>query len=232
MEVNMELPDLDGIKSTLQYFVFPKLLVAETTTKCNLRCIMCPRKSLTRKLGDMKFETWKKIIDEVAEIDPKVEIWPAIMGEPLLLGEKLIKFISYAKKKGIERIILNTNANFMNEEIGVKLVESGVDQIIFGIDANSTDVYNKICIGGDLKQVKVNISYLSDYLYKHNLKKPLLIAQFIEMDENTHERELFKKEWLGKGVAVKLRRKLGWGWGVKADNLKFEVKKEFHAHGL
>jgi hypothetical protein len=36
-------------------------------------------------------------------------------------------------------------------------------------------------------------------------------VQFIEMDENEHEVEVFRRHWLSLGATVKLRNKLSWG---------------------
>src|SRR3972149_2715786 len=150
----MKIPDLNKVQETLKDYNFPRLIIIEVTANCNLSCIMCPQKSMDKPRREMEFPLWKRIIDEIVERDPNVEVWPAIMGEPLLLGDKLIRMIRYAKDRGIRRVILNSNATLMNADLSEKLIESGVDQIIFGIDGVTPEVYEKIRVGGNLKQVE------------------------------------------------------------------------------
>ncbi|KWT78359.1 radical SAM/SPASM domain-containing protein [Candidatus Magnetominusculus xianensis] len=221
----MATPDLNKVKLTLKKLSLPKLAIVEVVAGCNLSCVMCPQKTMDKPKGKMSFAIWKKIIDEIAERDPNIEVWPAIMGEPMLMGDMLFKMIKYAKDKGIKKVILNTNATLMNREASQRLIDTGVDQLIFGLDAASEEVYSKIRINGDYKEVESNILYMAGLVSDRKLSKPMLIAQFIEMDENTHEKILFKEMWLKKGLVVKLRPRLGWGYGVKAENLSYATEE-------
>jgi len=221
----MKRPDFRLIEGTLKELDFPKLAIIEVISVCNLRCIMCPQKNMDKKPGKMKFYLWKKIIDEIAERSPWTEVWPAIMGEPLLMGDDLLKMIGYATGRGIRKIMLNTNAALLDRRMSRRIAEVGVKQVIFGLDAATEKTYRRIRVGGDFNRVTSNIMYLAGLLRKKGLRAPTLIAQFIEMDENTKERVLFKEMWLERGVAVKIRPKLGWGYGVAARNLDFSQRK-------
>jgi radical SAM protein with 4Fe4S-binding SPASM domain len=212
-------PDLEGVKKTLEEYPFPVDLIIEVTRYCNLKCIMCPYPNLKRAQGNMELSTFKKIIDETARENPSARVWLAIMGEPLLRGETVVEFIRYAKDKGIREVCLNTNAVLLTKVIAEKLLESGLDKIIVSIDAASKEIYDKIRIGGDFNLVRSNIEqFLEIKREKHNTHLEL-IAQFIVMDENEHEVELFKKYWLERGAIVKIRPKLGWGNAVKSSIL-------------
>ena len=54
---------------------FPFQVLMETTSYCNLRCVMCSRKYIKMKLGIMDEKLKKKIIDEIAENDPNTRFW-------------------------------------------------------------------------------------------------------------------------------------------------------------
>jgi len=43
---------------------FPIFLIIEPTNNCNFDCIMCPRPNMTRPIGNMSLDLFKKIIDE------------------------------------------------------------------------------------------------------------------------------------------------------------------------
>jgi len=215
----MILPDLEGVKKTLEEYPFPVDLIIEVTRYCNLKCIMCPYSNLKRAQGNMEFSTFKKIIDETATENPAARIWLAIMGEPLLRGEKVLEFIKYAKEKGIREICLNTNAVLLSEEIAVKLLESGLDKILISVDAYSKETYDKIRVGGDFVLVRSNVERFINLKREKNNNNMELIVQFIVMDENEHEVEAFKNYWLERGAIVKIRPKLGWGNAIKSSIL-------------
>jgi radical SAM protein with 4Fe4S-binding SPASM domain len=208
-------PDLEGVKNTLQEYPFPVDVIVEVTRYCNLRCIMCPYPHLKRPKGEMKVETFKTICDEIAAESPSTRVWLAIMGEPLLIKDRLIEMIKYAKKVGIHEINLNTNAVFMTEEMSKKLIESGVDKILVSIDGMTEATYNKIRVGGDFNTVIKNVAMLLK-LKKMNADKPEVIAQFIVMEENETEANAFREFWLERGAVVKVRPKLGWGNAVQS----------------
>lgn len=212
-------PDLEGVKQTLEKYPYPVDIIVEVTRFCNLACIMCPYPVLERPQGEMSFATFKKIVDETARENPSVRIWLAIMGEPLLVGEKLADYIRYAKEQGIGEVCLNTNAVFLTAKMTEKLIASGLDKILVSIDGFSKESYDQIRVGGDYELVRKNVETALALKKVSGSKTPEIIAQFIVMDENQHEVEAFKAYWLSKGATVKIRPKLGWGDAIPSSVL-------------
>ena len=215
----MKKPNIEEIKETLQEYSYPKDVIIEVTRYCNLKCIMCPHPNLKRRKGEMSFPVFKKIVDEIVAENQNTKIWLAIMGEPLLLGEKLISMIEYAKNNGIAEINLNTNGVLLNPQLSQKLIDAELDKILFSIDAISEEAYNKIRVGGDFNKVIHNIKYFINLKTNSQSSKPEVIVQFIEMEENAHETDKFKDFWLNEGAIVKIRPKLGWGTAIKSQIL-------------
>lgn len=213
-------PNLEAAVNTLKELPFPELVIVEVCGLCNLRCVMCPSPHLKRERGIMEWDVYTKIVDEIAEKSPSTQLWPAIMGEPLLLQDKILDYISYAKNKGIKEVILNTNATLLTPKMYQALASVKLDKIIVGLDAYSERTYNTIRIGGEFKKIKTNLIKIL------KLHGPGIILQFIEMDENTSETEKFKEYWLSKGATLKVRRKLGWGKGVKSYDLNLEPQSK------
>lgn len=110
----------------------PGHLQIELNNNCNLSCIMCPRKNLTRKVQNLSWDVYKKIIDEAAELKIS-DIKLFLFGEPLLYP-KLIEAIKYAKSKDLQHVDFSTNGQLMNKNKARELVNSGVDLINFSID--------------------------------------------------------------------------------------------------
>jgi radical SAM protein with 4Fe4S-binding SPASM domain len=217
---------IDKIKKALitlpeEDYKFPLYVIVEPTSYCNLRCVMCPYSQMTREKGNMDFEIWKKIVDEISEKSPETVLWPALMGESSLFPEMFIEQLRYAKEKNV-RIRWNTNGTAISEALIDKLSELNIEEITFGLDAFSKAVYEKIRINGDFdKAVQAAETLLK------KLKKTKIVIQMIVMDENKHEVEDFKKYWLAKGAVVKVRPKLCWGDAVDSDITELEQSERF-----
>lgn len=65
--------------------VFPKVVLIDTISYCNLKCSMCFYRNMKRKKGIMSWDLFTKIIDEIADVDKNVRVWMVFLGEALLL---------------------------------------------------------------------------------------------------------------------------------------------------
>jgi MoaA/NifB/PqqE/SkfB family radical SAM enzyme len=194
----------------------PTDILIETTTFCNLQCIMCPYKNLTRKKGEMSRTLWCKIIDEVAMCMPDTIVWPAIMGEPLLMGGKLFDFIAYAKQAGVKKIHLNSNFTLFDQALSEQLFASGLDAIFISVDAATERTYKRIRVGGEFERLQHNIELL--IRDRKRLGSTLKIhLVFINQKENEHEKQQFIDYWVDKKVNVilKICERLSWGGSVE-----------------
>ncbi len=104
----------------------------ETTAYCNRSCLFCFNNDRFpgRDKGTMAEELWKKIIDELSEINFYGRISLHFFGEPLL-DRRIVKLISYARGKlPYAYIRLNSNGDVLTEELFMKLIENGMDYIL------------------------------------------------------------------------------------------------------
>ena len=92
---------------------YPDIAAIEITNFCNQRCIICPHSNMTRKKEHMRFEVFKKIIDEIRSY-PQNITWLHVFGEPLL-HPKVFDFVNYAKKSGLT-IGFSTNCMLLDKE--------------------------------------------------------------------------------------------------------------------
>lgn len=212
--------NIEGVRSTLEKYDFPQDIIVETIAYCNLQCIMCPQWNLKRPRGKMSFDLFKKIVNEVVKENDKTRIWPSLMGDATLLGDGMIDMVKYASLKGV-RVHLNTNGILLERKLANDLIYANPREIIFGIDAVTPETYSKIRKGGNYYTVIRNIKYVIEHKQSHQK----VGVQFIEMEENTHEMEAFKKFWLDYDVTVKLRPKIGWGNTVKTEYLVIPEEK-------
>jgi radical SAM protein with 4Fe4S-binding SPASM domain len=145
---------------------------------------------MTRALGYMDFELFKKIIDEC---DNRVDfIYLHFFGEPLL-HPRIIDFIDYSAGKGMT-VALSTNATVLNEKLSRDLLHSNLDLIIISIDSLNPEIYKKIRDCGSLENTIKNIDAFLE-LHK-KLESTLNISlQMIEMSLNKEDRQNFVSHW-------------------------------------
>ena len=194
---------------------FPKVILIDTTSFCNLRCSMCGHRLMTRKKGRMSMKLFRKIIDEIAEVDKTTRVWMVFFGEALLLRYRLYWEILYAKRKGLKDVVLNSNGCLLDEETCMGLIESGLDAIYVGIDAFSPETYSLLRVGGDYSKVVDNVKALLELERRMGISKPQVFVQFVEMEENEKEKEDFMNYWTEQGATVKIRPKVTWAGTVE-----------------
>jgi len=67
--------------------LWPQQLVVELTSACNQGCIFCGRTYMERPKGHMPRALFDRIVEEIGKESPYTELWPAFMGESMLLGD-------------------------------------------------------------------------------------------------------------------------------------------------
>ncbi|WP_347273854.1 radical SAM protein [Candidatus Kuenenia sp.] len=181
---------------------YPSVIGIETTSRCNIDCIMCPRQEMTRQTGDMDIKLFKKIIND---IKGKVEfIWLQDYGEPFL-NKNIFKMIAYAKRHGL-RTGISTNATVLNNDIIVNILNSGLDYIIFAFDGATKETYEKIRKGANFEKVTNNIN---DFLANKTAcnTRIFTVVQCIQMENTESEINDFVKMWKVKGVdGIRIRQ--------------------------
>ncbi len=206
---------------------FPKVVLIDTISYCNLKCSMCVHKEMKRKKGIMPWNLFKKIIDEIAEVDRNVRVWMVFFGEALILKKRkpsIFDMITYAKDKGLTDVVLNSNANLLDHEAAKSLVQSGLDAIYIGIDAFDRETYAKIRVRGNYEKAVQNTKHLIELKKQMNSEKPEVFVQFVEMEANSKEKEAFIEYWNRQGAIVKIRPKVSWAGLIDAPNLVLDDK--------
>jgi radical SAM protein with 4Fe4S-binding SPASM domain len=168
----------------------PKYLVLELTNICNLSCIMCPRRQMTRETGFMDFDLFRKIIEEAA---PGVEmVYLHFMGESLLHG-KIQECIDFASGRGMT-VAMATNATLLTDERIDGLLRSRLDALLVSFDGGSPAVLERIRRGADFSSVRGQVLRL---LQKSERCTPDFnpVIQFIRMPENEGDLDRFLALW-------------------------------------
>jgi MoaA/NifB/PqqE/SkfB family radical SAM enzyme len=118
----------------------------ELTSKCNLRCGMCPLPVLRRPYEDMPWELVERAEREIHGLGLKLK-WLHEMGEPLLYSriDDAIRLFPEAS--------LSTNGLVLTEEVGAKLLATPLKRLRICVDSIDPKVYPQLRTGGDFDKL-------------------------------------------------------------------------------
>lgn len=193
----------DLIKRVQNYYKAPKTIHVAVGNQCNLSCVMCPhhskeiRKTHTTTYFDtketMSIEAFDKIAKYAAENQSAIQFGQ--IEEPFL-NKDLVEFIKIAKGYNVPSIHLTTNGTLLDAKNAQELANSGVDSVMFSIDAATKELYKKIR-GGDLEKLEKKITHFISLAKDKNIT---LGVSFILQDTSPLEKEAFIKKWKENGV--------------------------------
>ncbi|MBT3985306.1 radical SAM protein [archaeon] len=206
----------------------PYRLIIDPVNICNLKCSLCPTgaNSPGRKKCSMKFEEFKKIIDEMGDYLYSIDLYN--WGEPFL-NKDIFKMIRYARRKNII-VHISSNLNIFDEKNAEKLVDSRLDYLVVSLDGGSQETYEQYRIGGNFDQVIKNIKLVVQKKKEKKSKFPVICWQLLVMKQNEGELEKVKKMAKEIGVDIldfkPIRADLGHEV-LKSDKEKYDSAKEF-----
>ena len=152
-------------------------LIIEPTNTCNLRCTFCfVTEGMTREGGFMDLDLFKKIIDDCPDLEHLcMHNW----GEPLL-HKDIFKMIEYAKNKGVNYVVMNTNGTLFTDKMIDRIVDSKLDIIRFSIDG-SAETFKRVR-GVELQNIERNINKLKKVKEKRRPKLKMGVVFTVEED--------------------------------------------------
>lgn len=132
----------------------PSKLFVETTTRCNLGCLMCVKQAAGCDMheDDMSPETFAALVIAMPNLDALILNG---IGEPLL-NPHLETFIQTAKSfmPATGWVGFQSNGLLLTEERAITLVDAGLDRICLSIDAASPELFHSLREGGELSDIE------------------------------------------------------------------------------
>lgn len=126
----------------------PFTVFIDPSSACNFSCEFCfnrDKDNIKRKQGIMKFDLYKKIIDDLTQFNQKIKCIRLYKeGEPLV-NKWLPDMIRYAKEKDVaEKIEFTTNGSLLNPQKNRELIDAGLDRIVISVEAITQQKYKQI----------------------------------------------------------------------------------------
>jgi MoaA/NifB/PqqE/SkfB family radical SAM enzyme len=136
--------DKNGLRLKSLKFAF------ELTSRCNLRCGMCPMDDLTRPYEDAPWSLVEDVARQMRELNLRMRYLHE-MGEPLLY-KRLPEAINL-----FPGVCVSTNATLLNEDLSRDLLATTLSRIRLCIDTLRPEVYPIVRKGGRFEVVVENI---------------------------------------------------------------------------
>jgi radical SAM protein with 4Fe4S-binding SPASM domain len=154
----------------------PIRLWVESTSICNLKCVMCPNKDMSdAEKGIMSLDLFQKIVSEVKGYCS--DLYLHHRGEPFV-NPALFDMIKVAKAAGINTRF-HSNGSIMTEERARKLLEAGPDLVSFSVDGFDKVPYERVRVGATFEKTLENIFRLLSLRREMGLKKPYIVIEKI-----------------------------------------------------
>jgi radical SAM protein with 4Fe4S-binding SPASM domain len=186
----------------------PKYILLEATGKCNLFCPMCPRELVHFEPVDIPIALFKKIIDEARSF---LEFTVPYGGGEPMLNPRIFEMIQFCRERNI-RVGFSTNGTMNNPERNRKLLEAGLDYIIFAFDGATKESYEKYRKGAKFEETRNKI--LEFLKMKREMRAgTFTIIQMVRLKDNAGEVDDFRRMWDLPGVD-QVR--------IKEDEMQFE----------
>jgi len=153
----------------------PLRLWLEISSRCNLRCAVCPNQELpAQNKGDMAWPLFRGLVDQAASFALEINLHHR--GEPLLHPEAG-RLIRYAAACGVP-CRLHTNATLLRGEVADDILASGLERLSVSFDGFHAAAYEAIRRGARFDQVLENIAA---FLRRRGRGRPRLAVEVMDL---------------------------------------------------
>jgi radical SAM protein with 4Fe4S-binding SPASM domain len=186
----------------------------ETTNFCPMKCIMCPRTTkMTRGLGHMDFELFKRIVHQAKKFTHYVQLHH--FGDPLMNPNQEL-YIDYCEKHGITTR-MSINPLLLTEERSKKLLKSNLAELYISLDGGDDESYKAIRgQAADYAKAIENIKRFAQLKTEMGKKTPYVLIGMVLMGSTENNVENFEKMWDIPGVDERVIKKFS-SFGANED---------------
>lgn len=207
---------------------FPLTMHIDPCNICNFKCIFCPTgdSELLKEVGRepclMKIETFKKVVDDLAQLLKNKNARIPILhiykdGEPLL-NPHFFEMVQYAKQNKVASTLsTTTNGSLITEESAFKLLNCGLDKIRISIEHVNTKGYESVCKSKiSYENIRENVILLNKI--KHQQKCNLyIIVKITDTGLSKDDLKKFKKDFTPFCDELRIDSLMGWSNCAKKD---------------
>lgn len=171
------------VRTTRQgLLVFPQdpplaKIYLEPTSRCNLDCRGCMRRSWEEPTGMLSSALFERLIASLKRVPSfsAMSFWG--MGEPLL-HPRIAEMVAAVASLGAETELV-TNGLLLSRQAARDLIEAGLDRLIVSVDGASPEGHAAGHGGADLATVQANVRELRLLRHERGGAKPEIGIEFV-----------------------------------------------------
>lgn len=176
----INIQEIDNIQ--LELISYPRRIVLEMTSACNINCIMCGRDS-NNKFVNTYLDI--SILDSLKDVLPHVEEVTLFgWGEPTI-HPRFKNFLAILGEYNVRKYFV-TNGMLLHKLVDA-IIEYKVDIIAISLDGATAKTNNAIRMGSDFNQIIGNIQKIQLIKKTMNLSYPYMNFVFTAMQSNIKE---------------------------------------------
>ncbi|MCL4841633.1 MAG: radical SAM protein [Bryobacteraceae bacterium] len=168
----------------------PVEYIVETTAKCNIYCVMCPRETHKQPKEDMEDAVYETLVREAGTTAEHMMLIG--LGEPLL-DPKIHERIGLCHDHAISTLI-STNGTLLDEAAAEKLLATPLEHITLSFDGAKKETFEFYRKGAKFERVRDNFVRFCE-LKARRQSKMQIVVQLVRMDGNAAEVEEFTRFW-------------------------------------
>lgn len=168
----------------------PVEYIVETTAKCNIYCVMCPRETHKQPKEDMEDAVFETLVREAGATAEHMMLIG--LGEPLL-DPKIHGRIGLCHEHSISTLI-STNGTLLDEEAAEKLLATPLEHITLSFDGARKETFEFYRKGAKFERVRDNFIRFCELKAKRRSRLQIVV-QLVRMDGNANEVEEFTRFW-------------------------------------
>jgi tungsten cofactor oxidoreducase radical SAM maturase len=157
----------------------------EVTALCNLNCRICIRQVWRDAPGEMTWETFEGVVEQLRAFPNLERVTFGGYGEPLVHA-RIVEMMRQASELGVA-LTLTTNGLLLDEAMAKALLETRLDKVVVSLDTVHAQAYSGARPEGGLERVMDNARTLLA-LAEHRPWPPLnLVLEFVVTRSNQDE---------------------------------------------
>lgn len=176
----------------------PQVVEVELTNDCDIDCSFCYRTRMTREVGYMTLDHFRRIVDEMSGWGYCVMRMVGV-GEPALHPE-IDAILAYLQQKRIP-VEITTNGKLFERIAPDRLLDLGVHTVGVSVDGHDARSYNRLRRGGDHDWLLAMMSDFHARRAARGLKHPWIVIRNVILPGTETERHdrirSFKATWAG-----------------------------------
>lgn len=182
----------------------PHVLEVELTNDCDIDCSFCYRNKMTRSVGYMDPDVFKKIVDEISEWSYRV-VRLVGLGEPAL-HPQFADFMHYLREKRVP-VEVTTNGKLFQRFSPDEVLDFGLHTIGVSVDGYDAASYNKIRRGGDHDRLFADVRTFFEARTAQKLAHPWVVIRNVILPDaefkNPQKIDAFKKRWADQSDRIR-----------------------------